>query len=533
MSTYFSNDKKSIPPIYDVKICEQTGFLMGGKIHEWSGPTESVYSTVSIENPESGRYLGKYPLMNSEHSLKVLEAAEKAWDHGRGKWPTMNVDERINCVKNFAKDMVKNKNQIRNMLMWEIAKSAPDAEKEFNRTVEYISLTIDALKDLDRNSSRLIHEQSIFAQVRRAPLGITLCMGPYNYPLNETFTTLIPSLITGNIIIFKPPKKGVLLHKPLLQLFARHFPEGTVNTIYGDGREVVTPLMKSGKIDVLAFIGSSKVADILKSLHPDPHRLRSVLGLEAKNAAIIMDDANLQNAVNECISGSLSYNGQRCTALKIIFVHRNIFDNFMELFISGVEKLKKGLPWEDDVKITPMPDPADAQRITEIISDAVDKGAQIANPSGGKSQGTLLFPTVVTNINSSMRIAYEEQFGPVVPVLPFTEISEPVKYIIDSPYGQQASIFGKNPEKIGKLIDPLVNQVCRLNINSQCQRGPDTLPFTGRKDSAEGTLSITDALRVFTIRTLVAAKDSSENSELLKSILHEHYSSFLNTDYIF
>jgi glyceraldehyde-3-phosphate dehydrogenase (NADP+) len=144
-----------------------------------------------------------------------------------------------------------------------------------------------------------------------------------------------------------------------------------------------------------------------------------------------------------------------------------------------------------------------------------------------------MFPAVLYPVSEKMKIYTEEQFGPIVPIVAFDDISEPIQYINDSDVGQQASIFGKDPTMMGQLIDPLVNQVCRLNINSQCQRGPDSFPFTGRKDSAEGTLSTGDALRVFSIRTLVAAKTQDINKDLLSQIIRERKSNFLSTDYIF
>lgn len=131
-----------------------------------------------------------------------------------------------------------------------------------------------------------------------------------------------------------------------------------------------------------------------------------------------------------------------------------------------------------------------------------------------------------------MRLYHEEQFGPVVPVLPFSTTDTPIRYIVDSPYGQQVSVFGQDPASLSALIDPLVNQVCRVNINSQCQRGPDIFPFTGRKDSAVGTLSVSDALRTFSIRTLVAARDLPENKALISTIVRERRSNFLSTDFI-
>ena len=149
----------------------------------------------------------------------------------------------------------------------------------------------------------------------------------------------------------------MLLHRPLLEAFRDSFPRGVVNTVYGEGQKVIGPLMASGKIDVLAFIGSSRVADILKQQHPKPHRLRCVLGLEAKNAGIVLKDADLDNAVKECVLGALSYNGQRCTALKMLFVHRDITDAFIASLCDAVDKLKSGMPWEDKVWITPLPEP--------------------------------------------------------------------------------------------------------------------------------------------------------------------------------
>src|ERR1041384_5823889 len=178
------------------------------------------------------------------------------------------------------------------------------------------SRSFNALKDLDRRSSNFVQEQGIMGQIRRVPLGVALCMGPYNYPLNETFTTLFPALIMGNTVVFKPAKYGVLLVRPLLEAFQKSFPPGVINVIYGRGRYTVGAMMETGKIDVFAFIGTNEGANELKKAHPKSHRLRAVLGLDAKNLAIILPDANLENAVNECVLGALSFNGQICTAIK-------------------------------------------------------------------------------------------------------------------------------------------------------------------------------------------------------------------------
>ncbi len=191
----------------------------------------------------------------------------------------MPVTERIRHIEEFAARVQEKKREIVHLIMWEIGKSYQESEKEFDRAICYVGNTVNALKDLDLVSSQFIVEQGIIGQIRRSPLGVVLCMGPFNYPLNETFSTLIPALLMGNTVVFKPPKLGVLLHYPLLEIFRKSFPAGVVNTVYGDGRRIITPLITSGKIDVLAFIGSSKVAELLRSQHPKrsqaPFRPRS------------------------------------------------------------------------------------------------------------------------------------------------------------------------------------------------------------------------------------------------------------------
>ncbi|MDX1977503.1 MAG: NADP-dependent glyceraldehyde-3-phosphate dehydrogenase [Pseudanabaenaceae cyanobacterium bins.68] len=512
----------------------QREYLIDGELRHWDGDLEEARSPICIQT-ETGlvpKVIGSFPLLTETEALQALDAAVKAYNNGRGVWPTMAIARRIEHIQEFTYRMSQKRTEIINLLMWEIGKSYGDSAKEFDRTIDYIRDTIDALKDLDRASSNFVIQQGIIGQVRRSPLGVALCMGPSNYPLNETFTTFIPALIMGNTVVFKPPRPGVMLYYPLLEAFRDAFPAGVINTIYGEGRVVTPPLMPTGKVDILAFIGSSRVADSLKKQHPRSHRLRCALGLDAKNPAIVLADADLDLAVKECILGSLSYNGQRCTALKILFVHTQILAPFLEKFVAAVDKLKCGMPWEEGVQITPLPE-GRAEYMASLIEDAKHYGAKVLNQDGGTIAGTLLTPAVVYPVTTQMKLYRQEQFGPIVPILPFTDIEAPIQYMMDSNYGQQVSIFGQNPDQIASLIDQLVNQVCRVNINSQCQRGPDTFPFNGRKDSAEGTLSVTDALRTFSIRTIVAAKEVDLNKNLVSKIVREHKSNFLSTNFIF
>jgi acyl-CoA reductase-like NAD-dependent aldehyde dehydrogenase len=513
----------------------QGEYLCNGEMKPWNGERHTVSSPICIQtaNGLERKVIGSYPLCTQKEANEALDAAVTAYNNGRGEWPTMSVAERIACVERFTHEIIEKKDEVVKLLMWEIGKSHGDSVKEFDRTIEYIYATIDALKDIDRQSSRFEIEQGIIAQVRRSPLGVVLCMGPFNYPLNETFTTLIPALIMGNTILFKPPKHGTLLHYPLLEAFKKCFPKGVVNTIYGRGNTIVPALMESGKINVLTLIGSSKVANQLKKLHPKVNRLRAILGLDAKNAAIITAKADLKLAVQETVLGALSFNGQRCTALKIVFVHRSLVDEFLKGLTAAVEALKPGMPWDPGVALTPLPEPQKPAYLKECITDALAHGAKVINPGGGETVESFVYPAILYPVNKHMKLYTEEQFGPLIPVVPFDDLEEPINYLIESTHGQQVSIFSQDKDEVATLIDPLINQVSRVNINCQCQRGPDVFPFTGRKDSAEGTLSVVDALRAFSIRSLVATKLNDSNKHLFNEIVDTHSSNFLSTKYLF
>lgn len=528
--------EEAIPQAYRLpQAIHQREYLSNGEMKQWNGEVHEVYSPVCIQTDQGiqRKFIGTYPVCTEKEAEEALEAAVKAYNNGRGQWPTMSVAQRIECIEKFIARMMAQKDLVVKLIMWEIGKAYSDSVKEFDRTVEYIYATIDALKDIDRDSSRFTVEQGIAAQIRRSPLGVVLCMGPFNYPLNETFTTLIPAIIMGNTLLFKPPKHGTLLHYPLLKAFKECFPKGVVNTIYGRGHTIVPGLMQSGKINVLTLIGSSKVANELKKLHPKVNRLRAILGLDAKNAAIITRNADLNLSVQETLLGSLSFNGQRCTALKIVFVHRSQAEAFVQQLSEAVDKLKFGMPWENGVMLTPLPEPHKPAYLQTCIEDAQIHGAQVMNQYGGKQKESFVYPAVLYPVNEKMKLYREEQFGPLIPVIPFDDINEPIQYLIDSTHGQQVSLFSNDKKELASLIDPLVNQVSRVNINSQCQRGPDVFPFTGRKDSAEGTLSVVDALRSFSIRSLVAAKLTEDNRQLINDIVTTHESNFLSTKYIF
>jgi glyceraldehyde-3-phosphate dehydrogenase (NADP+) len=287
--------------------------------------------------------------------------------------------------------------------------------------------------------------------------------------------------------------------------------------------------MASGDVDVLALIGNSKSSNALISQHPKPNRVRQVLGLEAKNPAIVFPDADLDTAVRECVKGAWSFNGQRCTALKVIYVHKDVRAKFLKAFAEATDQLVWGSPL-DNADITPLPEVGKVEAMQAYIQEAQEKGAAMVNDRGGEVERNMVFPAILFPVSRDTALFKEEQFGPVCPVLEFEDFQEVLDDIAKSDYGQQVSVFTQSPETAGHCIDNLVNQVCRVNLNASCQRGPDTLPFTGRKDSAVSTLSVKAALRSFSIRTLVACSEGQKG--LVEDVIGGGHSSFSNMNYL-
>ncbi len=480
--------------------------LIDGRLIPWSGPTQSVETPHFVNGHQVS--IGVYPLLDRAHGSLAVEAAARAYDSGMGEWPQMTGEQRIAALEAFLVRMRAQRDVVAELIMAETAKPRDLSFKEFDRTVEYINKTISAYRELTcQEGIDRVYGGNLQAHVERTPLGVTLCMSPFNYPLNETFTSLIPALIMGNTAVVKPAKIGVLLFEPLLQAFKECFPPGVVNFVYGDGHEVISPIMESGLVDTLAFIGSTRVANIVSGLHPAPNRLNKVLGLGAHNPAIILEDADLQDTIKEIIAGSLTFNGQRCTTLALHFVDARRGSEYAELVSKEVQALKVGSPEVSGVQITALAEgPEKLNYLKELIRDACDKGARIVNPHGGEIVEGAMVPAVLYPVDESMRIFKEEQFGPIVPIVPFDDEERVISAITGSNYGQQLAIFSQDMATVDRWAKKLKNSFGRINVNSQCQRGPDDLPFTGKKDSALGTLSVVDALKAFSSPTVMSVR---------------------------
>eukprot|EP01039_Chlorochromonas_danica_P009925 gene9925-10975_t len=541
--------------VYDkVPFIQGVKTLINGEVKDYEGKVVNVTSPLIDLSTQKPFLISRVADMQEDDLTAVLDSARNAWQGGQGQWPLTSFEERILAIENAIESIRSHRDAIVNILSWEIAKTTTDACTEFDRTLLFIKETIKVLKqELSSSSSSSSTWQSIegiIVKIRRAAIGIMLCLGPSNYPLNETYATLIPALLMGNIVIMKLPTVGGLAHILTMEAFAAHLPPGVIQFLSGSGRRLLPPLMASGAIDVLAFIGGSKAADQLIKAHPHPHRLKVFLQLEGKNMAIITpdameDDDRTKSLIQQLLLGTLSYNGQRCTALKLLAVHSSLITKLLPLLSKAVGDIPFGIPWSNDLQVTVATTSLPGQRVNymkDLLQDAVRHGAKIINncafvegcelghekrsEEGGMIYGNLMRPAIVYPVTPAMRLYHEEQFGPIIPILTYENTSEILTYFQNTDYGQQVSLFGNNVHYLSPLVDALSTAVGRININTQCGRSPDSVAFSGRRSSALGTMSTSEILRVFSIETVVAGKASIAGNEKLLSELDD-YSTFL------
>lgn len=513
-----------IPPSASIEPSEHAAtWLVGGEIRVHKGKTREVWSRIATRAGATltPTLLGSEALLGAEDAAEAVSVAMQAWKHGEGEWPSARLDVRVSATLAFAEAVERKTEEIAKRLMWEIGKPLASARDEVTRSVDYIRSTVAELGDLRAVDLTVQRGEAggkaHYARTHRRPLGIVLCVAPFNYPINEFLTTVIPALLMGNVVIAKTPRFGVLANTVLFEAFRDCFPAGTVAVLPGDGRTVLPALMGAGEPDgagnldgvvrALAFIGSEGAANAILRAHPVPITLHKILGLGAKNAAVVLPDADLEAASQALVKGSLGFNGQRCTAEKIVFVHRQVFEEFLAKVVSRVDKLELGMPWTHGVGATPLPEEHKLEAMRALLDDALAHGAAVRNVGGGKGLFSLMRPAVVAEVKGSMRLFHEEQFGPILPIAAFDDPAEVLEWQRRSPFGQQAAVWG-TPETARALVRRFSRFVSRVNLNDVCQRGPDVFGFSATDKSGFGTLSLREALLAFSRPVLLQALDA-------------------------
>lgn len=429
--------------------------------------------------------VGKVPAMTIEEVDYAIATAKEA----QKKWKNIPANERAEILHKAADILIEKADDLADVMMREIGKDNKSCKSEILRSVDYIRFTADTAKNMSGESipgdSFPGFKKNKISVVTREPLGVVLAISPFNYPINLAASKIAPALAAGNSLVLKPATQGSLCGLYLAKVFQEAgVPAGVLNTVTGRGRDIGDYIVNHPDVDFINFTGSTEVGTRISKITT---MVPLLMELGGKDAAIVLKDADLDLAASNIVSGAYSYSGQRCTAVKRVLVVEEIADKLVEKIKEKVEKLTVGNPMElDSVDVVPLIDNKAADYVWELIEDAKEKGAKLL--VGGNREGNLVYPTLFDDVTTDMRIAWEEPFGPILPIIRVKDKDQAVEIANESKYGLQSAVFTENIEEAFYVAEKL--EVGTVQVNNKTERGPDHFPFLGVKASGIGTQGI-------------------------------------------
>ena len=456
-----------------------------------NGEWKSSEKEITIYSPINQEELGTVPAMSQAEVDEAMQAARASLP----AWRALSAVERASYLHKTAAILERDKEEIGTILAKEVAKGIKAAIGEVVRTADLIRyaaeeglrITGQAMEGGGFEAA----SKNKLAVVRREPVGVVLAIAPFNYPVNLSGSKIAPALIAGNVVMFKPPTQGSISGLLLAKAFEEAgIPAGVFNTITGRGSEIGDYIIEHKEVNFINFTGSTPIGERIGRLAG----MRPImLELGGKDAALVLEDADLEHAAKQIVAGAFSYSGQRCTAIKRVIVLESVADTLVTLLQAEVAKLTVGDPF-DNADITPVIDNASADFIWGLIEDAQEKGAQALTPI--KREDNLLWPVLFDQVTKDMKVAWEEPFGPVLPIIRVANVEEAIAFANESEFGLQSSVFTNDFKKAFEIAEKL--EVGTVHINNKTQRGPDNFPFLGVKGSGAGVQGIKYSIEAMT-----------------------------------
>jgi glyceraldehyde-3-phosphate dehydrogenase (NADP+) len=443
--------------------------------------------TIDVNSPVDGSLVGKIQAMEKDEIDEMIGGAIEA----HKIWKNYSIEDRAVIIRKAA-DMIRaNIDEILPIKIMEIGKTKKASESSILRSADIVSYTADQMDAA--NQPEVLYSKDFPGAndkktdlVSREPWGVVLAISPFNYPINLAVTKIAPALLVGNSVIVKGPTQGSICTAMLVEIFNKAgLPNGVINFVSGRGSEIGDYLITHKGISMIDFTGST---DIGKSISTKAGFKPLLLEMGGKDAALVLSDADLELASTEIVDGAFSYAGQRCTAIKRVLVDKKVHDQLLEKIITKTKEKYNlvGDPSRDETQMGPVINEKQAEFIQELIFDAVEGGAVIVN--GGTRKLNYFDATILDNVNTDMRIAWEEQFGPVLPIISCDSVEQMIEIHNRSQYGLGGSIFTTDIEMAREIAKQLQTGV--ININKKSERYPDNFPFLGIKDSGLGTQGI-------------------------------------------
>ncbi|ARI78896.1 aldehyde dehydrogenase family protein [Halobacillus mangrovi] len=455
---------------------------------EWiSGSSDKNVENV---NPYTQQTIATIPSANEEDLKEAYKAAEEA----QKEWMQLTPG-KIQAYFTALLDIVhERKDEIIDWLVKEAGSTLVKAEVEYQAAVGIIR---ESASFPTRMSGQILPSNTPGKENRvyRSPKGVIGVIGPWNFPFHLAMRSIAPAIATGNTVVVKPASDAPVTSGLLIaDLFEEAgFPKGVINVVVGRGSEIGDAFVTHPIPKLISFTGSTEVGSHIGEL-AGKHIKETALELGGNNAMIVLDDANIEKAVEAAAFGKFLHQGQICMSLNRIIVHEAVYDEFVQAFKEKVESLKAGDPSEQDTVIGPLINSEAVERIQEDLRKTLEQGAKIL--TGGEAEGNVFQPTVLIDVTNAMPMAHNEVFGPVASVIKVSNEEEAVKTANGSHYGLSGAVFTENVHRgveIAKRVDTGM-----IHINDQSVNDEAHVAFGGEKESGIGRFGGEWALDKFT-----------------------------------
>jgi acyl-CoA reductase-like NAD-dependent aldehyde dehydrogenase len=428
--------------------------------------------------------IGIFPKSGPEDVEEAVKAARKAYQ----SWRLVPPPKRADIIKKAADLLVQRKEEIAREMTREMGKILLETRGDVQEGIDtgYYAAGEGRRLFSYTTTSELPNK---FAMAIRLPVGVAGVITPWNFPMAIPTWKIFPALVAGNTVVFKPASDTPKTATTLVQILEEAgVPEGVVNLVHGGGNEVGMAIVRHPDVDLISFTGSTAVGKVISREAADTLK-RVSLEMGGKNAQIVLENANLELALDGVLWGAFGTAGQRCTATSRLILHEAIYDQFIEMLVERVKKLKVGNGLDESTEMGPIINEAQLNKIHQYVEIGKQEGAKLLiggyRLTGGEyDKGWFYAPTIFVDVHPKMRIAQEEIFGPVLCVIKVKSFEEAIEVLNDTVYGLSSSIYTRDVNKAFKAIRDIQAGITYINAPTI---GAEThLPFGGVKQTGNG-----------------------------------------------
>ncbi|MDH2585729.1 NAD-dependent succinate-semialdehyde dehydrogenase [Acinetobacter baumannii] len=459
--------------LQSTELFQQQAYING----QWLAAQSNA--TVPVSNPATGEEIGTIPNMGAAEATQAVEAAYTALQ----SWKALTAQNRADILLAWHKLVLDHIDELALIMTIEQGKPLAEAKGEVRYAASFIQWFAEEGKRIYGDVIPTVNNQQRFI-ISKEPVGVVAAITPWNFPIAMITRKAAPALAAGCTVVIKPANETPYCALAIAKLAEKAgIPAGVINVVTGKSQEIGSVFTSHEKVKKLTFTGSTPVGRLLMQQCSSTIK-KLALELGGNAPLIVFDDADLDKAVQGSIFAKFRNAGQTCVCANRIYIHDNIYQAFAEKFVQEVQKFKVGNGLEDGVQIGPLINEKAVLKAQQLIDDAVSKGAKIA--CGGKQHAlgqTFYEPSVLTNVDRTMEIVQEEIFGPVAPLIRFTDEADVVAQANDTIFGLAAYVYSENISRLWRVSEQLEYGMVGMNATAISN---EVVPFGGVKQSGVG-----------------------------------------------